>query len=84
MLIKNLKKYPIEKIETQLNIILNASKQTFYMLNNLLEWSRSQREVIKFTPETIKITDYLFSELEILRQQALQKEITIEMPTQTY
>jgi PAS domain S-box-containing protein len=78
LLLKNLRLYPIEKIETQLNLILDASKQTFDMLNNLLEWSRSQREVIQFNPLPIKITDYLSSELGVLRQQALNKQITIE------
>jgi PAS domain S-box-containing protein len=78
LLIKNFKNYPVEKIERQLNYILDSSKQTFYMLNNLLEWSRSQRETIKYNPEPIMISQYLSYELDILKQQASRKNIVIE------
>jgi PAS domain S-box-containing protein len=78
LLIKNLRKYPIEKIEHQLNYILESSRQTFYMLNNLLEWSRSQREIIGFNPEPINLPHYLSSELQILKQQASQKNLQIK------
>jgi PAS domain S-box-containing protein len=78
LLIRNLKKYPVEKIETQLNHILNTSRQTYNMLNNLLEWSRSQREIIQFCPELINLRDYLSTELKILRQQATRKKIILE------
>ena len=42
--------------------IVNASENTIELLQNLLEWSRSQTGHIKFSPENLSIPD-LFSEI---------------------
>jgi PAS domain S-box-containing protein len=78
LLIRNFKNYPPEKVETQLNFILDSSKQTFYMLTNLLEWSRSQREVISFNPEPVVFSICISNELRVLNQLAQRKGLKIE------
>ncbi|HOT15659.1 MAG TPA: ATP-binding protein, partial [Bacteroidales bacterium] len=77
LLIKNFKNYPPEKVETQLNFILDSSKQTFYMLTNLLDWSRSQREVISFHPEPMAFSVCVSNELRVLSQLAQRKDLKI-------
>ncbi len=58
LLLKNLRKYDIEKIEKQLNVIYTASKQTYNLLEDLLLWSKSQSNKLSFEPQT-----YFFSEI---------------------
>jgi signal transduction histidine kinase len=58
LLLKNLRKYDIEKIEKQLNVIHKTSKQTYNLLEDLLLWSKSQSGKLPFEPQT-----YLFSEI---------------------
>jgi len=58
LLLKNLRKYDIEKIEKQINTIYNTSKQTYNLLEDLLLWSKSQVGKLPFEPQT-----YLFSEI---------------------
>lgn len=69
--------YSIDKIERQAFLIRNTARNTFDMLNNLLEWARSQRGFIQFVPEHILVSKILMDELNILRNQSDQKEINI-------
>ena len=79
LLLKNIRNYSIDKIETQLRYIRDSTRYTFDLLDNLLQWSRSQRGIIAFEPEILKISEYVNQELKNLRQQALRKDITIEL-----
>lgn len=47
------------------------------LLNNLLEWSRSQTGNIDFTPETFDITSLLKENRELLCTQARNKKISV-------
>ena len=51
-----------EETDELLSDIVNASKNTIDLLQNLLEWSRSQTGRIKFNPEKLSISE-LFSEI---------------------
>lgn len=79
LLYNNLRKYSIDKIETQLGYIRAGARNTFDLLNNLLDWSRAQRGAIEIVLEDANISELLESELLILRQQALRKEVAIEV-----
>jgi signal transduction histidine kinase/ligand-binding sensor domain-containing protein len=81
LLLKNVRKYPVEKVELQLGFIREAATNTFNLLNNLLQWSRTQRGVILFEPENIIFSQHLENEMKNLNQQAHRKEITIEIKT---
>jgi signal transduction histidine kinase len=41
------------------NSVNSAANQTFHLLTNLLEWSRSQRNKIQFKPETINLNEII-------------------------
>jgi signal transduction histidine kinase len=53
-------------------------KNLFALLENLLEWSRSQTGAIEFKPERFDLTTLLESNKELLRIQAHNKKIVIE------
>jgi signal transduction histidine kinase len=77
LLISKFKEYSHDKIEKQLQYINISAKNTFDLLNNLLEWSRSQQGMLNFIPEEIIFSVVLENELHVLRQQAAQKELQI-------
>lgn len=79
LLYKNLRNYPIEKIETQIGYIYETARSTYYLLNNLLEWSRAQQGTIQFEPEIISVTELLRDEIRILEQQAKRKDIELNI-----
>jgi signal transduction histidine kinase/Tfp pilus assembly protein PilF len=52
-------------------------KNLFSLLENLLEWSRSQTGNIEFIPETFDISAMLEENKELLKAQAQNKKITL-------
>jgi signal transduction histidine kinase len=53
-------------------------KNLFALLENLLEWSRSQTGKIEFTPEPVDITTLMEQNRSLLQTQASAKKITIQ------
>ncbi|HEY9045048.1 MAG TPA: tetratricopeptide repeat protein, partial [Ohtaekwangia sp.] len=53
-------------------------KNLFALLENLLEWSRSQTGKIEFKPERFDLTTLLEENKELLKAQAQNKKITLE------
>jgi len=54
-------------------------KNLFALLENLLEWSRSQTGNIEFKPEPFSLTDMLAENQQLLKTQADAKKIAIEL-----
>jgi ligand-binding sensor domain-containing protein/signal transduction histidine kinase len=79
LLYNNLRKYSLDKIETQVGFIKDTARSTFYLLNNLLEWARSQQGNLNFMPEEISVKEIIDSELRILSQQANRKEVKLNL-----
>jgi signal transduction histidine kinase len=52
-------------------------KNLFSLLENLLEWSRSQTGNIEFTPELFDLAWLLLESMDLLKAQAQQKRITL-------
>ncbi|MCU0397476.1 MAG: tetratricopeptide repeat-containing sensor histidine kinase [Cyclobacteriaceae bacterium] len=69
-----LSKDDIQKLAKDLD---KSLKNLFVLLNNLLEWARSQTGNIDFTRETINIQDVLQQNKELLDAQAAGKSITL-------
>ncbi len=57
--------------------IYETSRETFDLLDNLLEWSRSQTGSIIFEPENIYLKDLVNSTVDLLDNSARKKDITI-------
>jgi two-component system sensor histidine kinase/response regulator len=81
LLLKNVRKYSIDRIEKHLRIIDDTARSTFNLLNTLLEWAGSQSGGIGFDPELILISKIIDTELILLKQQAERKEVKLLLST---
>ena len=57
LLFRNIDKMDNEKIKTLASILNDASKSGYAILQNLLDWSRSQTGLLKFNPEESKFKE---------------------------
>ena len=77
LLLKNIRKYPVEKTEKFVENIYNVSKNTFNLLENLLEWSRVQSKKIKPNFQHLLINEIINDVVELLKDVAEQKLINL-------
>lgn len=66
-----------EEIQTLAKDLDKSLKNLYSLLDNLLEWARSQTGNINFTPEQLDLKSILDENQELLKVQAGNKEITI-------
>ncbi len=59
------------------NIILDSSKKTVNLIDNLLEWSYTQTDKIRFEPEYINLNNNIKDVVGIAKDSAIQKSIRI-------
>ncbi len=64
-----------EGIEEYARIILLSSRRVMDLLENLLQWSRSQTGRIEFTPEYFELGQVIREVTELLEDMAVQKNI---------
>ncbi len=78
LLMLSCKEKDFESIQQYATSINSAANQTFDLLTNLLEWSRSQRNKIQFQPELINLKE-IVNRVILLYSFALEeKEIYID------
>lgn len=73
----NYKELSEEKLAYYLKYASEASHNVFKLLENLLEWSRSQTGKIEFKPERIVLTELIQDAFGVLNIFANQKEINL-------
>jgi PAS domain S-box-containing protein len=77
LLSKNIRKYDIEKIEQQINIVNYSAQNTFNLLEDILLWVRSQSGKLPYEPQKISFTKNCIEVIDGLKQCATEKNITI-------
>ncbi len=77
LLALNIDKYDKAKIGQFASIIHHSSKLAYNLLENLLDWSRSQTGTLKFKPEKININHLIEENIELLESTASNKNIQI-------
>lgn len=77
LLALNIEKYDKSKIEQFTHIIHQSSKLAYNLLENLLDWSRSQTGTLKFKPEKISISQLIDENIDLLESTARNKNIQI-------
>jgi signal transduction histidine kinase/ligand-binding sensor domain-containing protein len=77
LLQKDYKTLPPEKIERFLNIISVSSTSGNNLLDNLLQWSRSQTGSILYNPTKLNLSLVANDTIKLLEGDAQRKEITI-------
>jgi signal transduction histidine kinase len=79
MLLKNNKKYDEKKREKFLTYLKQSSYNAFFLLENLLQWSKSQDKVLIYEPVPLQIKPLIDLNLRLLNDLSKQKEIEIEL-----
>ena len=66
-----------EEIKEMAESIYNTGRETYNLLNNLLEWSGTQTDKIKFEPAKTGIYDIVISTVDLLNDNAKKKNIDV-------
>ena len=75
LLLKDYKSYDPEEVLTFVKMIHGASRQAQNLLNNLLDWSRSQTGRIKFEPDQIDLCDVVKSVCKLYKLNLHEKNL---------
>lgn len=78
LLINNLHKYNIDKIEKQLNIIFQTLSKTYNLLEELLIWSNAQSDNVPFQPEELLLSNICNDIIDNIIPIANSKNISID------
>ena len=77
LLLLNHDKYEEEKIKEIVQHIFDSTKQASNLLENLVQWARSQTGQIQWSPGKIDIRDIVKENIEILNDTALKKNVRL-------
>jgi len=77
LLAKNLYDYNTDEIHTQVKIIQRTSQLTYFLLEELLLWAKSQTGKIPFEPQKIYFSEICYETINHLKESANAKQITI-------
>jgi two-component system sensor histidine kinase/response regulator len=77
LLATNFNSYKKNKVVEFINIIFHTSKNTYLLLENLLEWSRSQTGRLEITPATIDISELVSENIDLVYNNASNKKLKI-------
>ena len=69
--------YDNEQLKNFINIIFDTSKNAYSLLENLLEWSRSQTGNIKITPDHISLFELVKENLSLMKGIAEKKNLNL-------
>ncbi|MCX6237893.1 MAG: PAS domain S-box protein [Bacteroidia bacterium] len=67
----------LEEIQKMATVMRNSATNLFRLLGNLLEWSRMQRGLTTFVPETCLVISKISESMMMVQDAADKKEITI-------
>ncbi|MGA2407256.1 MAG: PocR ligand-binding domain-containing protein [Bacteroidales bacterium] len=77
ILIEEIQTMTLEEIK-EITVSMKESATNIYgLLENLLEWSRLKRGIMDFKPETFNLKQNITASIEVLKESARKKKITI-------
>jgi signal transduction histidine kinase len=76
-LLANMDKYSSDEIRERISLIKESSKRGCELLENLLEWSRSQSDCIQFNSAALNILDVIQECFLVLENQIANKRIIL-------
>lgn len=77
LLIQRFDYYDDSKKKKLLKTLYKSSENTYKLLENLLEWSRTQSDKIEFVPEKINLNKTVFGIISFLQEIVNKKEIIL-------
>ncbi len=74
------------EIKEFVKVIQDTSKGAFSLLENLLQWARSQTNRMKFSPEQINVASVITENINVLKLNAEKKKISLinHLPKNTF
>lgn len=78
MMQRNLENMDSQKLNKNLNGLIQSAENAYNLLENLLEWARSQTGRLLFQPEKIEIESLVNQTIESIATTAHHKQIIIE------
>ena len=79
VLSENHNEIPPENRERLINSITNTSKRTYNLLENLLEWAKSETGLIKVVPVKLKVNEIIDSIINLLSDNIANKNINLHI-----
>jgi signal transduction histidine kinase len=77
LMLKNYKSWKEDKVLQMLVLMNNSSQNLFNLLENLLQWARSQRNIIEFEPEIFELKIVMNECRNLFRNSLKEKNITL-------
>jgi signal transduction histidine kinase len=77
LLKRNLRKYPIEKIEKMVDTIYHTAQKTFELLEDTLLWASVQSKKITYSPSVANVDEVIAEVADILSPGAKAKNIKL-------
>jgi two-component system sensor histidine kinase/response regulator len=77
LLLDNLPDYTLEKLTEFIGILHETAKQSYALLENLLEWSRTQTGSLQMNPESIDLYTVAEENISLLTNLATKKKIIL-------
>ncbi|MGZ2369465.1 sensor histidine kinase [Ancylomarina sp. YFZ004] len=77
LLIENLKDFEISESEKYVRFINSSAQNTLVLLDNLLNWAKSQTGQIAFNPQKISLSSLISEVIEQSNSAAIAKEISL-------
>jgi PAS domain S-box-containing protein len=79
MMTEEFKDLSPEQLREMVTALKTSSAKLYGLLENLLQWSRSQRNMMKFEPEITQLSFLVNKSIKPLIDSATKKEIKVEM-----
>jgi signal transduction histidine kinase len=77
LLFQNIHRMDNEKIKELATILNDSAKSGYAILQNLLDWSRSQTGLLQYNPERIRLSDLIDENITYLQLLASNKDISM-------
>lgn len=77
LLVENYNEWSDEMKLEIINLVLTSSKNLYQLLENLLQWSRSQRGIIEFKPQKIELKASVQNVIDLMKGTAEAKNIKL-------
>lgn len=78
LLVENIRRYDVDKIEKHLKLINANSLKAYNLLEDILLWTRTQSGKIPYEPQTIDLNEICEEVIESISLSAINKNIRIE------
>lgn len=77
ILTENIDQYSREEIKEITEMLHQSNKNSYKLLENLLDWSRLQTGMIEFNPKKLVLNNLINENIELNKNAALNKSITL-------